>query len=245
MTADYHTLGAAGITAANAFSALNGFSAGINLSGGSSPLEFGGSAGTSGQCPISGGAGATPSWGSCGGGGGSYPTPVTVSGTSVAELDLTSCITSTYRDYEIRFSQITWTAGSGVTAFIQFSSDNGSTWDSASNYFYARAFNQMQGGGTGTSTNQNSGGIVPSLSSSNTSSSGDIIDTRMTLYFPMNTTATKMGKIQTQINAVSGGPFVFDIDGGWYYTGSSAVNAVRLVTTGTFTGQATCQPLPQ
>ena len=179
------------------------------------------------------------------GGGGSYPTPVTVSGTSVAELDLTSCITSTYRDYEIRFSQITWTAGSGVTAFIQFSSDNGSTWDSASNYFYARAFNQMNGGFTGTSTNQNSGGIVPSLSASNTSNSGDIIDTRMTLYFPMNTTATKMGKIQTQLNATPGGPLVFDIDGGWYYTGSAAVNAVRLVTTGTFTGQATCQPLPQ
>jgi hypothetical protein len=50
---------------ANAWSALQGYSAGINLSGGSSPFELGGSAGTAGQCPISGGAGVTPSWGSC------------------------------------------------------------------------------------------------------------------------------------------------------------------------------------
>jgi hypothetical protein len=42
----------------------------VNLAGSASPLEFNGSAGTSGQCPISGGAGVTPSWGSCGSGGG-------------------------------------------------------------------------------------------------------------------------------------------------------------------------------
>lgn len=55
---------------ANTWTALQGFSAGINLPGTTAPLQFGGSAGTAGQCPISGGAGATPSWGSCGSGGG-------------------------------------------------------------------------------------------------------------------------------------------------------------------------------
>jgi hypothetical protein len=44
-------------------------SAGINLLSTAAPLEFAGSAGTSGQCPISGGAGVTPAWGSCGSGG--------------------------------------------------------------------------------------------------------------------------------------------------------------------------------
>jgi hypothetical protein len=57
------------LNAANTFSALDGFSAGINLSGSTSPLQLAGSAGTSGQCPISGGAGVTPAWGSCGSGG--------------------------------------------------------------------------------------------------------------------------------------------------------------------------------
>jgi hypothetical protein len=54
---------------ANTWTALQTFSAGLNLSGTTSPLQFAGSAGTAGQCPISGGAGATPSWGSCGSGG--------------------------------------------------------------------------------------------------------------------------------------------------------------------------------
>lgn len=38
---------------------------GVNLSGSNSPLELNGSAGTSGQCSISAGPGATPTWGSC------------------------------------------------------------------------------------------------------------------------------------------------------------------------------------
>lgn len=51
---------------ANTWTALQTHSAGINLSGGSSPFQLGGSAGTPGQCPISGGSGITPTWGACG-----------------------------------------------------------------------------------------------------------------------------------------------------------------------------------
>ena len=46
------------------------FTVGVNLSGTSSPLQLNGSAGAAGQCPVSGGVGVTPSWGTCGGGGG-------------------------------------------------------------------------------------------------------------------------------------------------------------------------------
>lgn len=62
---------------ANTWTALQTFSAGINLSGSVSPFELGGSAGTSGQCLISAGTSATPTWGTCGSGGG-----VTGSGTT-------------------------------------------------------------------------------------------------------------------------------------------------------------------
>lgn len=55
---------------ANAWTALQGFGAGVNLSGTAAPLELNGSAGTIGQCPISQGPGVTPSWGSCGTGSG-------------------------------------------------------------------------------------------------------------------------------------------------------------------------------
>ena len=41
----------------------------LNLSGTTAPLQFNGSAGTAGQCATSAGAGATPTWGSCGGSG--------------------------------------------------------------------------------------------------------------------------------------------------------------------------------
>lgn len=47
------------------FTGLKTFSAGINLPSTTAPLQFAGSAGSSGQCAISGGTGATPSWGSC------------------------------------------------------------------------------------------------------------------------------------------------------------------------------------
>jgi hypothetical protein len=50
---------------AETFSALQTFSAGINLSGATSPLEVGGSAGTSGQCLTSAGASTTPTWSAC------------------------------------------------------------------------------------------------------------------------------------------------------------------------------------
>ncbi len=51
------------LNVANTWSALQTFSAGINLSGASSPLQVGGSAGTSGQPLLSAGAGATPTYG--------------------------------------------------------------------------------------------------------------------------------------------------------------------------------------
>jgi hypothetical protein len=53
----------------NTFSGLTTFSAGINLSGSTSPLEVGGSAGSSGQVLTSAGAGATPTWTAVSGGG--------------------------------------------------------------------------------------------------------------------------------------------------------------------------------
>lgn len=65
------------INLAQTWSALQTFSAGINLSGTTSPLQFSGSAGTSGNCAISGGAGVTPTWGACGSG---FSNPMTTLG---------------------------------------------------------------------------------------------------------------------------------------------------------------------
>ena len=50
---------------ANTWSGFQTYSAGINLSGSSSPLQAGSSAGSAGQCLVSSGSGVTPSWGAC------------------------------------------------------------------------------------------------------------------------------------------------------------------------------------
>jgi hypothetical protein len=79
---------------ANTWTGLITSSAGINLSGASAPLELAGSAGTSGNCLLSAGAGDTPTWGACSGGSGgdSITSPnstLTVGGSSSATtLDL-------------------------------------------------------------------------------------------------------------------------------------------------------------
>lgn len=72
---------------ANTWTALQTLSAGVNLSGSSSPLEFGGSAGTIGQCVTSAGSGATPTWGTCGSGSG------TVSGQANGVIPLATAAT--------------------------------------------------------------------------------------------------------------------------------------------------------
>jgi hypothetical protein len=124
------------LNAANTFSALDAFSAGVNLSGSTSPLQFGGSAGTSGQCPISGGAGVTPAWGSCGSGGsgGAALNPsctfvatatgctITVSGLSVPTANVTSlivqCATVTAGTYTNLVGTYTTTSSGGNLATV-------------------------------------------------------------------------------------------------------------------------------
>lgn len=70
---------------AGTWTALETFSAGVNLSGASSPLEVGGSAGSSNQCLLSAGTGATPTWGTCPGSGGTaQPLTMNNSGSGAA-----------------------------------------------------------------------------------------------------------------------------------------------------------------
>jgi hypothetical protein len=71
---------------AQTFSGLNTYSAGINLSGASSPLQLAGSAGTTGQVLQSAGAGATPTWAAAGGG---CSNNCTISSTAVGTVPLT------------------------------------------------------------------------------------------------------------------------------------------------------------
>ena len=64
---------------------------------------------------------------------GGYPTPTTITPSAVSSATITSCITSAYRDYEIRISDVSFSTA-GASLQMQFSTDNGVTWDTSSSY---------------------------------------------------------------------------------------------------------------
>lgn len=175
----------------------------------------------------------------------SFPAPTVVSGSAVTEIDITSAITSAHRDYQVRISNLVFNSGSGVTAFLQFSTNNGSTYDTtAANYNYGGNFAQLKGGTTsGAHAGQSSGGFVLDGSSTDTFSAGNVISIELTLFNPLDTsTAIKLMTFNTLFYL--GSTSVWQSRGAIYYANASGVNALRIITTGTFTGTITCQPLP-
>lgn len=179
------------------------------------------------------------------GGSGTYPAPVTLTASSSAELDFTTCLSGTYNDYEIRYRDI---VRSSATAelLVQVSTNGGSTWDSTSgHYSWARAYaGVVAGNSTGFTAQQSdtgftlTGGPTASADIANSPLSG-----RMTL-FGVNSTNYKNFQGTQMLNStgVTYGEDVWE-----QYIVATAINAVRVIpSTGTITsGTVTCQPLPQ
>jgi hypothetical protein len=63
-----------------------------------------------------------------------YPAAVTLTASNSASLDFTSCISGSYRDYELRFSDVLG-ASTTQNLFVQVSSNGGSTWDTTSAHY--------------------------------------------------------------------------------------------------------------
>lgn len=90
--------------------------------------------GTAGQVLTSGGAGANPSW-AAGGGGGSSDMVLLQSQnfSAVSSVDFTNKMTDTYKTYILRGSHFRYSADWNA-AYMRFSHDGGSTFDSGTNY---------------------------------------------------------------------------------------------------------------
>jgi len=175
---------------------------------------------------------------------GGYPAAVTVniaSGSPAIEADLTSCITSSYRDYEIRYSDYVSTT-SAQTLLIQFSGNNGSTYDTGSNYDWARYDYGITSNTSANTYGQNGAGIALSLSGSPATPSSE--SGRLTLSDPLSTVNNK--NVMGLNHYYAGGVLYGQTTSGSYLI-TTAVNAFRFYIDGThtFSGKFTCQPLPQ
>ncbi len=171
-----------------------------------------------------------------------YPTPTTITPSGVSSASITSCITSSYRDYEIRFSDIVMsTAGAFLQA--QVSTNNGSTWDTASSYQANAHYTSINAGADGilSSLTGTSWNIIP-LNNSNASTSS--ISARYTLFNPLGASTYKQIFGQAQQTQNSDGS-TYLMEAGFRYLNINAINAIKFIaSSGTFSGTITMQPLP-
>jgi hypothetical protein len=177
---------------------------------------------------------------------GGFPAPTIVAGSATTEIDVTGAITSSNRDYMVRISNLKWNSGSSVTGFLQFSTNNGSTYDTTSaNYNYGGHYTQINSGGatSGDHPGQTSAGFVLDGFSSDTFNSGNIVSIEFMMFNPLDATGS-VKLITYNATFYLGASSVWTSKGSIYYINASGVNAFRVITTGTFTGTVICQPLP-
>lgn len=176
-----------------------------------------------------------------GGGSGGYPTPETIVASSSSALNFTGCISSSYNNYQITFSNLIPSTASNV--LIQMSANGGASYDTASNYWTGNQYVGVNAGGNGVVTNYNTGGF--SLWENSSDNVGPYSGT-LTMFSPMQSTQpvslTGNGIGQNSSNQY------FTETLGAIYKPSTLVssNAFRVIlSSGTITsGSVTCQPLP-
>jgi hypothetical protein len=159
----------------------------------------------------------------------------TVSG--VGEIDFTSVITPTYDDYQLELVGITVSTNTAVLGF-QFSTNNGSTYDTGSNYFWAQSnVDIVTGSGGANSSNPDS--IINLLAGGLSSSIAPALAGSYKIYAPLSTSALKYLQF-LDVGVYGGNGHQYGVNGqGIWNNSSSAANAFRLiVSAGTVSGNA-------
>lgn len=140
---------------------------------------------------------------------------------SSASLDFTTCLSSTYDEYQFDFVGIR-PATDSTSVLMRFSSDSGSSYDSGSNYQWTRFLNQSaasSNSGSTSDTSINLGGLTTATSKS------------------LNGRFTLSGAVQSSIfMAGNGHTSFYGSDGSWnsflvsgVYKTLASVNAVRFI----------------
>jgi hypothetical protein len=178
---------------------------------------------------------------------GGYPTPVTQTAAGVSELDFipssNPCFSSSYRDYEIRYSDII-ISGSSVSFGIQFYTGS---YDTGANYYENRFFGGVIAGDAATplwTVNVN-GTLLGPTGSTDSYSTSAAISGWAKFEHPGGTQTLKMGQYSSTGYVGNATTKADNFMGGYVYNNATPVTGFRVITTGTFTGTVTCQPLPQ
>jgi len=144
---------------------------------------------------------------------------------SSAALNFTTCISSTYDEYEINVINVL-PATNSVTLNMQVSTDGGSTYVTGANYEYARNFNSTTSGGPGSSNDAAATGIPWWLGDlSNTATLG--LSGTGRFFNPGSSTALKSIIYSIFGTSAAGARYYMAYAGA--YTANTAVNAFRFI----------------
>jgi hypothetical protein len=195
--------------------------------------------GSSGAATLSGSTLNIPIYAASGG----YPAAVTLTASSSSALDFTTCLSGSYSNYQITFTDLVPSAAANV--LIQMSSNGGTSYDTGSNYWSSNQYFAVNTSDTGAvSVNSNLTGF--SLWGSSADNVGPYSGT-FTMIAP-GQSSEPVQLVGRSIGKNSAGNYYTQGWGDIYNPGTLVVNnAFRVIlSTGTITsGTVTCQPIPQ
>lgn len=161
------------------------------------------------------------------GGGGGTPGLVLIeqhTASASATLDFTSCITSTYDEYQIHMVSLI-PATNTVSIYMRMSTDGGSTYDSGTNYEWGRYYIST-GGSAASGANGSYTGIAWWDTDMGNASSGGLNGVA-TLYNPLSAAVYKLVDLSVMGVSATGGYFKNMFIQRWKNT--AAMNAFRFV----------------
>lgn len=186
----------------------------------------------SGKVWTSNGVGATPSWQTPAGGGGSLVLLESHTASSSTELDFTAWYSSFYDEYEIHFIGINSSTNGGA-AKIQFSTNGGTSYDTSAIYDWGQANCQIGGGGTGGNVQGSVSGIIIFADSAGVGASASAtpgLAAVAKLYDPASTTNYKFVSADG-VGQYNGNGNRYSFKTGGVYRNTAAVNALRIIMT--------------
>jgi hypothetical protein len=185
------------------------------------------------QAVFTGTITATPVWilnvpmgGTPSGGGGGFVLVEQHTASNTAELDFTTCISSTYDNYQLQFVNLLPATTSNI-AKLQVSTDGGSTYVGGSSYTYFLGISGTSGDGSTQHSNGDSFIPIATNDGSLSNAAAGGVSGTLQLYAPGNASVNLSFRAELIFLHTNGFYYVIDAGGSWQ--GLTAVNAFRVI----------------